>query len=402
MIPLAPGIRDYDWGTRGEISRLLGRTPTDRLEAELWIGAHPGFPTPTLDGGSVAERVASNPVAVLGEGVADKFGGRLPFLVKVLAAGRPLSVQVHPTPEQARRGFAEEDARGVPRDAPHRNYVDDQAKPEMMVALKPMRALAGFRDPANAKADLVRLLGAPGGFAVWEELHSVLSEADHAQALRGAMSLLLTGGAGADELVRRLVEAASVAPADDSTASVVRLLAEHHPGDRGIAVGALLNHVQLAPGEAVFLGAGTPHAYLQGLGVEVMSTSDNVLRGGLTTKHIDVAELLRIVQPAATAPHRLVPEERAVGDQVFRVPVGDFQLQRLHSTAASEFEIEHHGPVVVLVVAGTAVLRTEAATGHLERGHSVLLPAQERAPRLSAGPGGVLAFAATVGTCTGS
>ncbi|WP_432563916.1 mannose-6-phosphate isomerase, class I [Kineococcus sp. SYSU DK003] len=398
MIVLAPGIRNYDWGTRGGISHLLGRPVTDAVEAELWIGAHPGFPTPVVGGGTLADVVAADPRGVLGEEVAEQFGERLPFLLKVLAAGRPLSVQVHPTPEQARAGFADEDARGIPRTARERNYVDEQAKPEMMVAVGNMRALAGFREPAAARSDLLALLGEPGnGLPAWDRLHEVLSGDDRAGALCGALSQLLSGGPEVDDLVGHLVAAAGTAPGEDVTASVVRLLAEHHPGDPGIAVGTLLNHVDLAPGEAVFLDAGTPHAYLQGVGVEVMSTSDNVLRGGLTSKHVDLPELLRIVEPVASAPHRVVPAQRAEGNQVFQVPVGEFQLQRLESADPQSFEVERRGPVVLLVVRGTATVSSDEETVEAARGDSFLLTAGTGSVHLLAGPDGVLAFAATVG-----
>ncbi|GAA0308784.1 mannose-6-phosphate isomerase, class I [Kineococcus aurantiacus] len=397
MITLEPAIRDYDWGTDGGISRLLGREPAGGPEAELWIGTHPGFPTPTADGRTVADVVAADPAGVLGAETAGRGGTRLPFLLKVLSAGRPLSVQVHPSPEQARAGFADEETRGVPLGAPHRNYVDDQPKPEMMVAVTPMRALAGFRDPAAVRADLHRLLGAPGG-GTSAELDALLAGPDPAATLRGALRLLLSGGEPAAGFVTRLVAAARAADADDTTAGVVRLLAEHHPADPGIAVGALLNHVDLAPGQAVFLGAGTPHAYLQGTGVEVMSASDNVLRGGLTSKHVDVEELLRIVDPVVSAPHRVAPEETAAGSRVFRTPVPDFALQRLEGGPGAELAVEQNGPVLLLVLAGSALVTSGPGDAEeLRRGGSLLVGAAEGPARLRAGDDGVLAFAATVG-----
>ena len=397
MIPLRPAVRDYDWGADGAISRLFGRTPPGGAEAEMWIGAHPGFATPTTDGRTVADVVSADPVGGLCADTAHRFGNRLPFLLKVLAAGRPLSVQVHPTPEQARAGFADEESRGIARTAPERNYVDDQAKPEMMVALEPMRALAGFREPAAVREDLHRLLGSPRGrSSLWAELDVMLADAEPASALRGALALLLSGGAAVEEFLHRLVDAAANAAADDVTASVIRLLAEHHPGDPGIGVGVLLNHVDLRAGDGLFLGAGTPHAYLQGIGVEVMSTSDNVLRGGLTSKHVDVDELLRIVDPVASPPQRVTPEGGPSGSQVFRAPVREFQLQRVHAGPGAQVALEQHGPLVVLVIDGAARLATSSSAQALQRGDSVLVPAAEPGARLHAGPGGLLAFAATV------
>ena len=396
MIRLESAVRPYDWGAVGAISRFLGRDLGGGPEAELWLGAHPGFATPTEDGRALADVVAEDPPVALGEEGITRFGSRLPFLLKVLAAGKPLSLQVHPTPEQAREGFAAEEARGVPRDAGHRNYKDDQAKPEMMVAVEPMRTLCGFRRPAEALADLRALLGAADGS---DEVHAALEEAlgapDEADALRRSLVLLLGGDAGVVRLVERLVAAA--AGAEGEAASVLRLVAEGHPGDPGIAVALLLNHAELAPGEAVYLGAGTVHAYLQGLGVEIMNGSDNVLRGGLTSKHVDVEELVRVVRFAPEAPHRVRPVEEPAGRFRYLPPAAEFQLQRLEPAEGGELPVEQRGATIVLVTAGEVELEAGGARLELARGDSAFVPAGEGGLRVRARGAGAVAYAATAG-----
>ncbi|WP_158257339.1 mannose-6-phosphate isomerase, class I [Kineococcus xinjiangensis] len=407
MIRLECSVRPYDWGGVGAISGFLGRDLGGGPEAELWLGAHPGWPTHTCDGRILGDVVAEDPEDALGTRGIARFGKRLPFLLKVLAAGKPLSLQVHPTPEQARAGAAAEDAAGVPRDAPHRNYKDDQAKPEMMVAVQPMRALCGFRPPRQVLADLEALLGQPGAQGAADEVHAALVAAlagpDEGAALRGCLELLLGGDPAVRVFVDRLVGACAAATAgadggaDRGTASVVRLLAATHPGDPGIAVSLLLNDVHLAPGEAVFLGAGTVHAYLQGLGVEVMNNSDNVLRGGLTRKHVDVGELVRIVRFAPETPRRVEPVEDLPGRLRYLPPAEEFQLQRVAPAVGAEVPLEQSGATVVLVAAGDLELVAGEVRLRLGQGDSAFVPASERGLRARALSAGALAYAATAG-----
>ena len=408
MIRLECSARPYDWGGVGALSRFLGRDLGGGPEAELWLGAHPGWPTRTCDGRVLADVVAEDPEAALGATGIARFGERLPFLLKVLAAGKPLSLQVHPTTEQARAGAAAEDAAGVPRDAPHRNYRDDQAKPEMMVAVEPMRALCGFRPPARVLADLRALLGEPAGGAaedaggaagVHAALVAALSGPDEDEALRRSLALLLDGDPRVPRFVERLAAACAGATdgAASEAASVVRLLASTHPGDPGIAVSLLLNHLGLAPGEAVFLGAGTVHAYLEGLGVEVMNNSDNVLRGGLTSKHVDVAELVRVVRFLPEEPRRVAPVEEPPGRLRYLPPAAEFQLQRLAPPQEAEVPVVQSGATVVLVTAGELELVAGGAHLRLGRGDSAFVPAAESGLRARALSAGAVAFAATAG-----
>ncbi len=295
--------RDYAWGSRGAISALLGRPATTVLEAELWLGAHPGSPSRIVDpshtGGAtdLAQWIAADPLAALGpEG-----GDRLPFLLKVLAADSALSLQAHPNAEQAREGFARENAAGIPLDAPNRNYKDRYPKPEMIYALEDgFEALCGFR-PMSEVRDVVEQLAttdltSPAQVARWLELCA-------GESPRPAFEWLISRGDGVAELVERVVATTR----GDARFELVQRLAAQHPGDPGILIALMLNRVTLSRGEALYLGAGVIHAYLRGIGVELMTASDNVLRGGLTPKHVDVAELLAIVEFRSSPVPYLVP-----------------------------------------------------------------------------------------------
>ncbi|HEY3633015.1 MAG TPA: mannose-6-phosphate isomerase, class I, partial [Jatrophihabitantaceae bacterium] len=277
-------IRPYAWGSRTDIPELLGVEPTDRPAAELWYGAHPDDPArvgeTTLD-----QLIAADPVGMLGERVVAEFGPRLPFLLKVLAAETALSIQVHPNRAQALAGFAAEDAAGVPRDAPNRNYRDDNHKPELLCALTEFDALCGFR-PVARTLELFDALDV----AELARYRSALAGPD---GLRAAFTALLTAeDPPVDAVVAALPRLAGSEWADLGAA--LTRVAGDFPGDIGITVALLLNYVRLAPGEAIFLAAGNVHAYLHGVGVEILANSDNVLRCGLTGKHIDVPELLKI------------------------------------------------------------------------------------------------------------
>jgi len=268
--------RDYAWGSTTLLPGLLGRAPSGRPEAELWYGTHPGSPSRVV-GGSELRDVA----------------GELPFLVKLLAAESTLSLQAHPTPEQAQEGFAREEAAGIPRDAPERNYKDPYAKPEMVYALSDeFRALSGFRPVAQTRTDLDTV--APG------LLPDLRTDAD----LRAVVERLLTTEVAAE--VEAIVAASADGPGESW--ATVRDLAAQCPGDPGIAISLLLHTVVLRRGEALYLPAGNIHAYQRGLAIEVMGPSDNVLRCGLTPKHVDAAELLAVVDFTPVDDPRLRPK----------------------------------------------------------------------------------------------
>ncbi|MFE5618807.1 mannose-6-phosphate isomerase, class I [Streptomyces sp. NPDC056524] len=366
MDRLVNTVRPYAWGSTTAIPELLGTTPTGEPQAEMWMGAHPGAPSRT-ERGPLNEVIDADPVRELGAPAAGKFGPHLPFLFKVLAAGAPLSLQVHPDLAQAKAGFAAEEAAGVPIDAPHRNYKDANHKPELICALTPFTGLCGFRDPIEA-ADTIAALGVDSLKPYVDLLHAHPEEA----ALREVMTALLI--ADREEMAHTVAEAAAAAEHLGGAHAPYATLAHHYPGDAGVIAAMLLNPVQLQPGEALFLGAGVPHAYLDGLGVEIMANSDNVLRCGLTPKHVDVPELLRIVRFEAGEPALLRPEASPSGEEVYDTPIDEFRLSRfVRAEGAAPTDVTAATPQILLAVAG----RPKAGEVTLAPGESVFVPAGE-------------------------
>ncbi|MCU1515517.1 MAG: mannose-6-phosphate isomerase [Pseudarthrobacter sp.] len=390
MYELENVLRDYAWGSTTAIANLLGRPESGSPEAELWIGAHPDSPSvarrpdgPTMP---LDELISQDPQHYLGAESVARFGPRLPFLAKLLAAAGPLSLQVHPSLEQAKAGFARENAEGVAADAASRNYRDDNHKPEMVFALTPFEALCGFR-PAAATRDI--LLHVVAAFdAVEAPLPPVLSDlvadlgsGDEDAGLRAAFERLISGGpevAEATALVAGvLVSGASLEPYEPELATVVSLN-DKYPGDPGVLISLLLNRISLAPGEAVYLPAGNVHAYLNGLGVEVMASSDNVLRGGLTPKFIDVPELLRTIDFKAVAVPMLTAEVSGLGQELYQPPFQEFQLQRIVlAQGAAPVPLAQAGAAVVIVVEGSLYLDSPKGDLQLNRGGSAFLAAAE-------------------------
>jgi mannose-6-phosphate isomerase len=349
-------LRHYDWGSRTAIPELLGIEPDGRPAAELWFGAHPHDPSP-VDGSTLDRRIAADPVGLLGASVADRFDARLPYLLKVLAADRALSIQVHPNLEQAREGFAREETSGIAEDAPERNYKDPNHKPELLCALTPFDALCGFRPIESTLALLAELSVPELGFL-----------ADH---LRGADPLRAAFSAVFEHPDIASVVAALTARVADADAGAgalygTRLAADDAPGDVGVVLTLLLNYVRLEPGQAIYLGAGNVHAYLRGTGVEIMASSDNVLRCGLTPKHIDVPELLRITDFTPLPD----PQWPSVGGR-FEVPVPDFALSRIEVDDATG--LHDDGPSLVLCTSGSV----SVADVRLRPGHGAFVPSGE-------------------------
>ncbi|MFI1799067.1 mannose-6-phosphate isomerase, class I [Streptomyces sp. NPDC020379] len=385
MDRLANTVRPYAWGSTSAIPELLGTTPTGEPQAELWMGAHPGAPS-RVDRGTgprpLCDTIADAPEAELGPATVRRFGPQLPFLLKLLAAASPLSLQVHPDLDRAKAGYADEEARGIPADAPHRTYRDANHKPELLCALTPFEGLCGFRDPAGTAALLTAL--DVDSLKPYADLLHAQPEAD---ALREVLTAVLTAEHTA---VADTVHAASAAcerlAAQDgphrAAYAAYAAIARHYPGDPGVIAALLLNHVRLNPGEALYLGAGVPHAYLDGLGVEIMANSDNVLRCGLTPKHIDVPELLRVVRFESTEPAVLRPEADAAGEEVYATPVDEFRLSRYVFAPVSETPaaLPPGTPQILLCTRGTATLRTTDGTElRLGRGESAFVRADERA-----------------------
>jgi mannose-6-phosphate isomerase len=342
MEPLTNPIRPYAWGSRTAIAAMQGRPPSPTPEAELWIGAHPDDPS-TLEhrpSASLADAIAAAPDRMLGAAALATFGPRLPYLVKVLAAAEPLSLQAHPGERRARARYAAGDP----------NYTDPHHKPELLVAVAEFEALCGFRDP-KVSADSLRALDVPALAPVIDTLGA------GEPGLRAAVTALLTWPeAHRAALVQRVAAAAGRAgrshPNADEYAMAARL-ADAYPGDVGVVVALLLNRVTLAPGEGIWLPPGNLHSYLRGTGVEVLAASDNVLRGGLTPKRIDVGELLEVVRFEVLADPVLRPVEVAPGVTTWPVPAAEFALFGVRlDDRVPEARVAPEGPRVALCVRG--------------------------------------------------
>ncbi|MFG2724098.1 mannose-6-phosphate isomerase, class I [Streptomyces canus] len=361
-------IRPYAWGSTTAIPELLGVRPTGEPQAEMWMGAHPGAPSRT-GRGTLVEVIAADPAKELGAEAVAKFGPRLPFLLKILAAGAPLSLQVHPDLAQAKEGYDEEERRGIPVDAGHRNYKDANHKPELICALTEFDGLCGFREPARA-AELLDALGVDSLKPYVDLLHARPEEA----ALREVLTAVLT--ADRTEMARTVTEAAAACARLGGDHAPYADIAHHYPGDPGVIAAMLLNHVRLQPGEALFLGASIPHAYLSGLGVEIMANSDNVLRCGLTPKHVDVPELLRIVRFEAADPGVLRPEASPDGEEVYETPIDEFRLSRyVLPEGGATHDLTRPTPQILLCTAGSV----RAGEHELSPGQSVFAAAGEKA-----------------------
>ncbi|MFJ8546990.1 mannose-6-phosphate isomerase, class I [Streptomyces sp. NPDC093586] len=361
-------VRPYAWGSTTAIPTLLGTEPTGEPQAEMWMGAHPGAPSRT-DRGTLADVVAADPEKELGPASVARFGPRLPFLLKLLAAGAPLSLQVHPDLTQAKQGYEDEERRGVPLDAPHRNYKDANHKPELICALTEFDGLCGFRAPVET-AGLLDGLGVDSLKPYADLLRAHPEDA----ALREALTAILT--ADPEEMSRTVAETAAACERLGGAYAPYAGIAHHYPGDPGVLAALLLNHVRLQPGEALYLGAGIPHAYLTGLGVEIMANSDNVLRCGLTPKHVDVPELLRIVRFEPGDPGVLRPEASPDGEEVYDTPIDEFRLSRhVLAEGTAPRDLTRHAPQILLCTAGSV----RAGEHDLTPGRSVFVPAGEKA-----------------------
>ncbi|MFJ9967827.1 mannose-6-phosphate isomerase, class I [Streptomyces avermitilis] len=361
-------VRPYAWGSTTAIPGLLGVEPTGEPQAEMWMGAHPGAPSGT-GRGPLNEVIDEAPERELGPAAVARFGPRLPFLLKILAAGAPLSLQVHPNLEQAREGYEDEEHRGIPIDAGHRNYKDANHKPELICALTEFDGLCGFRAP-EATAELLAGLDVDSLKPYVDLLRAHPEEA----ALREVLTAVLS--ADREEMAHTVTEAAAACARLGGDYAPYADIAHHYPGDPGMIAAMLLNYVQLQPGEALFLGAGVPHAYLNGLGVEIMANSDNVLRCGLTPKHVDVPELLRVVRFEASDPGVLRPEASPDGEEVYATPIDEFRLSRyVLPEGAVPHDLARATPQILLCTAGCV----QAGEHKLAAGQSVFVPAGEKA-----------------------
>ncbi|WP_156756705.1 mannose-6-phosphate isomerase, class I [Actinokineospora pegani] len=401
---LRNAVRPYAWGSRTTLAELLGKpSPAPHPEAELWMGAHPGDPSRVVDASGVERsllaRIDADPVAELGGDTAARWGNRLPFLLKILAVEEPLSLQAHPSAAQAAEGHAREERAGIARDAATRNYPDPTAKPELVCALTEFHALAGFRDPHRTLA-LLEAVSTPG-LSPYAEL---LANQPDSGGLRALFTMWITLPQTAlaallpdlfDACVRHVKDHGEFT----TECRTVLELGESYPGDAGVLAALLLNRLVLSPGEAIYLPAGNLHAYLRGTGVEILANSDNILRGGLTPKHVDVPELLRVLD-FGCGDMPVTAGERRGRWQVYRTGAPEFELARAQWDGAERDEVVLGGagaPRVVLCCAGSVLLRDGERELRLGPGRSAWAPASDPDLVLVPEAADTQVFVATVG-----
>ena len=320
MHPLTGSIKRYDWGSPDAIPAILGIHPDGRPLAEYWLGAHPSDPA-TIDGHLRLDEAIKQHPCLVGDSARLEFGGHLPYLMKLLSAERPLSLQAHPNRMDARAGFERENQADIPLDAPERTFKDPWDKPELIVALTQFDALAGFRDPALTSALFSRLGISPVSEQVFAPLRHRGGRAGLAEVFMNCLVLDDDLKAAVTDVV-----AAAVNHTDDEGelgefARTAVLLDEHFPGDPSLLAALMLTRHTLQPGEALYLQPGVLHSYLSGTGVEVMGNSDNVLRGGLTSKHIDPSALAQVVTFTTEPIPAMLPEQELPG--LWRYPTDE-------------------------------------------------------------------------------
>ncbi|MDO5025093.1 MAG: mannose-6-phosphate isomerase, class I [Trueperella sp.] len=392
-------IRDYAWGSPAAIPKMFGFSPMGRPIAELWLGAHPASPSrigvapnsAVLDLSRFAagdagltgtenfldDYIAQAPEMVLGEPSESPNFPQLPYLLKIISADTPLSLQVHPSKAQATAGYDREDAAGIELCSPERSYQDRNHKPELLCALSDFEAIVGFRTPRRI-VDVLSGLGVP----LANQIAELIRQRPNAAGVRNVFAYLLgvdtpPNAAQIHEVIAACAErdpAASPSPRADA---IVVELAKHYGEDPGVVASLLLNPVSLQPGEAIFVPAGTVHAYLRGTGVEIMAASDNVLRAGLTPKYVDVSELMKVVETVAAPPIRIAPEQMSPVQQTFYAPVDDFELSLIELRDANRLEhIRGAGPRILLCLTGAAQV-VASETLLVNTGQAVFLDAAD-------------------------
>lgn len=379
MLNIKPVPKFYDWGSTTALRAFSEHMPEGRPLAELWYGAHAAgsspLPAQPVAGQDLRALIASDPGRWLGRDVIDRFGRELPYLLKLIAPVKPLSLQVHPSAERARECYERENAAGIALDSPVRNYSDPNHKPELVYAISPFEALSGFR-ASRKVSEILRTLDT----SLTDQLRRMLILVPRSRGVRKAFAHLL--GADTRPNAAQIAQVAAacrarleagVSPSVRADSTVVRLF-EAYGDDPGVVASLLLNPVTLQPGEAMFVPAGSVHAYLSGLAVEIMASSDNVLRAGLTSKHVDIPEMLECVNFTAAPPIRIAPEIVDSATRVFYAPVDDFELS---VTSVFEREQPHvipgRGPRVLLCLEGSPSVCTGGAPLELTPGGALFV-----------------------------
>ncbi|MDD7805602.1 MAG: mannose-6-phosphate isomerase, class I [Endozoicomonas sp. (ex Botrylloides leachii)] len=374
LFRLKSSIQNYSWGSRDALSKLFGiPNPANEPQAEIWMGAHPKSPSLVeIEQGQympLDQLIQQHGRKILGDDIACQFDGKLPFLFKVLSAAEPLSIQAHPNKAQAEQGFKKENDTGISLNAPFRNYRDDNHKPELIYALTPFKAMCAFR-PLEQIAAYFRLLN---NRFIDEQLDMLTSKFDETGLKQFYATLMQASNEQIADIITDAFSAASTH--DDLAFKTLCNLVEKYPADIGVLSPLLLNIVELQPKEALFLDAGTLHAYLEGTGLEVMASSDNVLRGGLTPKHVDVPELLATIDFRSVASDQLkLPPRRVERTIEYPVPVNDFSYTLL----PIEQTLMHRQSNAVSLLfcnAGHFLAQDHSHKLHLKPGDACLVPA---------------------------
>jgi len=389
-------IQEYAWGSKTAIQALIGEPASiGKPMAELWMGAHPKASSQVLVNGqwqSLDQVIKKNPESILGRSTAEKFSNQLPFLFKVLAAERPLSIQVHPTIKQAQEGFAKENDLGIPLDAPNRNYKDANHKPEILCALTPFQGLKGFR----TIDEILRLMDQLSLTVLSDELELLRKETDSLGLKRFFSALMSMDRVRQAEVTGEAVRSAERIANQDPAFQWIMELNKEYPGDIGILSPVILNLVTLEPGEAIYLPAGELHAYLDGLGIELMANSDNVLRGGLTPKHIDVLELLNVVNFESGPVQKVTTTNNGLCQTFYDAHAEEFLLSIISVNDGKSFTSSDNRSVEILICTdGEADIKDLGKDEVLSavRGQSLIIPSETSQYHIS---GNATLYVATV------
>ncbi|MDF1593430.1 MAG: mannose-6-phosphate isomerase, class I [Desulfobacterales bacterium] len=371
-------IQEYGWGSRTVIAELLGKpSPSESPQAELWMGTHPKAPSLVqVDGRfvSLADVIAKNPEDVLGKTAIGRFGNRLPYLFKVLAAAQPLSIQAHPNKAQAKAGFAREERAGIPPDSPERNYRDADHKPECLCALTPFRALKGFRKVKDLAARMQTCCSK--NLSV--ELKEIERSYDSQGLKRFFESLLTLSFDRREKTVQEALNAAQEGRVDSESCEWMQKLHHYYPDDIGVLAPLFLNLVCLEPGQAMFLPAGQMHSYLEGAGIELMANSDNVLRGGLTPKHVDIPELMNILDFRERPVSILAPVKKNEFEVVYESSDEEFVLSVICTPRGGVYRSRGKRSAEILLCTEGEGRLTDTGSGEqidVRKGMSLLVPA---------------------------
>ncbi|MBN2060457.1 MAG: mannose-6-phosphate isomerase, class I [Deltaproteobacteria bacterium] len=379
IVKLQNSIQKYTWGSRTFIPELLGeKSPAESPYAEMWMGSHPKAPSLLYNGNesrSLLELIDQNPVEILGPSVASRFHNKLPFLFKLLAASRPLSIQAHPDREQARKGFEEENRKKIPLDASNRNYRDENHKPELICALEPMWILKGFR----RIEDIIRLMEKAGQSAETPGITHLVDHPDSEGLKAFFQSLMTVEKDVSGPLLKNVISRIDKRGISDPPFQWVRRLEQEYPRDMGSLSPLFLNLIRLQPAEALFIPAGELHAYLEGAGLELMANSDNVLRGGLTSKHIDMEELLGILDFSPRDPEVLFPEDMDSMESLYPVIAEEFMLSVIRLTHKESIYVspETKSAAIMICLEGSSSVEDRGSGDILpfHRGNVLFVPA---------------------------